>query len=112
MKKYFMIFLFLCTLPVSNVWANAQYTVSGTVNVNTATKQQIMLVPGIGEAKADAIIERRSQKPFIAVDDLLVIKGIGEKILAKISGYISVKGESTIQRVKQPEQKAPLVSKK
>ena len=107
-----MILLFLCLIFGSNVWANAQYAVTGVVNVNTATQQQIMLVPGLGEAKAQAIIEQRTQKPFTAVEDLLVIKGIGEKILAKIAVYISVKGDTTIQRVRLGEQTVPPVAKK
>ncbi|MEZ5591122.1 MAG: ComEA family DNA-binding protein [Gammaproteobacteria bacterium] len=54
------------------------------VNINTASADELTALPGIGPAKADAIIKYRQDiGPFQTIDDLLNIKGIGEKTLLK-----------------------------
>lgn len=61
------------------------------LNVNTATLEQLDALPGIGPSKAQAIITYRSEKgSFRHVDDLLKVKGIGEKILEKLKPHIYV----------------------
>ncbi len=61
------------------------------VNINTATKQQLIdNIPGIGESKAESIIEYRSRKKFESVEELININGIKEKTLENISKYIYV----------------------
>jgi competence protein ComEA len=52
----------------------------GQVDINTATEAQLRTVKGIGEKKAQAIIEGR---PFTSVDDLRRVKGVGAKSLEK-----------------------------
>ena len=55
---------------------------SGTpkgININTAAKDQLMALPGINSALADAIIAQRGIQPFHFLEDLRIIKGIGEK---------------------------------
>lgn len=69
----------------------------GVVNVNTASKAELLLLPGIGEARALAIIAERQKKPFAFVEDLLVIRGIGEKMLEKMKPFVVVKGETTLK---------------
>lgn len=55
------------------------------VNVNTASAADFAAVKGIGEVKAQAIVEYRAKNgPFKSVDDLVQVKGIGEKLLAKL----------------------------
>ena len=49
------------------------------VNINTATKKELMMLPGIGESKAEAIIEYRKANKFKTIEDLKNVKGIGEK---------------------------------
>jgi competence ComEA-like helix-hairpin-helix protein len=63
----------------------------GPVNVNTATSQELQRLPGIGPAMATRIIEHRTQHgPFRTVSDLLAVKGIGEKTLAKLAPLVTV----------------------
>lgn len=65
--------------------------VSGKVNINTASKEQLMTLDGIGEVKAAAIIEyRRENGNFRSINDLDKIKGIGEKTIEKLKIYITV----------------------
>lgn len=60
-----------------------------TININTATEQQLMELPGIGKSKAKAILAYRMQKgTFRSIHELLEVKGIGEKMLAKLIPYV------------------------
>ncbi len=66
----------------------------GKVNINTADRRQLMLLPGIGEALADRIIDERSKNgPFSSPEDLTRVEGIGEKKLADMLDFITI-GES------------------
>jgi competence ComEA-like helix-hairpin-helix protein len=61
------------------------------VNLNTATSEQLQLVPGIGPATADKILQmRKAYGAFKSVDDLLAIRGIGPKRLEKMRRYLTV----------------------
>ena len=60
------------------------------ININRASARDLQLIPGIGPAMAQRIIERRQLRPFTSAEDLLDVKGIGEKTLEKIRPYISV----------------------
>ncbi len=59
------------------------------ININTATVDDFVDLPGIGESIAGKIIEyRESRKGFKKVDDMMNVKGIGKKKFAKIKNYI------------------------
>lgn len=62
------------------------------ININTASKEELMNLPGIGEAKADAIIEyRENNGGFKSTDEIMGISGIKEGVYSKIEKYITVK---------------------
>jgi len=68
---------------------NAQ--VSGKVNLNRATKDELMTLPGIGESRAEAIIAYREEAGWIsAPEELMNVSGIAEKMYEKIADLIEV----------------------
>lgn len=68
---------------------NNEYT--GPVNINTANKELLMTLSGIGEVRAEAIIDYRVYYgKFKSVDELLEVEGIGEKTLEKIRDRLTV----------------------
>ena len=66
------------------------------INLNTATKEELMSLDGIGSAKADAIIEYRKANKFNSIDDLKNVNGIGDKTFDNLKGEISTTGKSEI----------------
>jgi competence protein ComEA len=59
------------------------------INVNTASLAQLALLPGVGKKKAAAIMEYRTKNGnFKSVDDLVNVKGIGQKMLQKLKGQV------------------------
>ncbi|WP_256992545.1 helix-hairpin-helix domain-containing protein [Paenibacillus sp. XY044] len=71
--------------------ANAESGQVKKINVNTAGLSELTGLPGIGEAKAKAILEYRDQHgPFKSVADLDKVKGIGPKMLEKMKPYIEL----------------------
>ncbi|WP_214699093.1 MULTISPECIES: helix-hairpin-helix domain-containing protein [unclassified Exiguobacterium] len=61
------------------------------VHVNSATKDELMSVPGIGPAKADAILNHLKENgPFKSYEDLGNVKGFGEKTLESMKPYLLV----------------------
>ena len=60
------------------------------VDLNTASVQELCTLPGIGPKKAEAIIGLREKRPFTRVTQLLLVKGIGPKTLARLKPRLVV----------------------
>ena len=64
---------------------------SGAVDVNSASEEELQDVPGIGPSLAKKIVDfRKENGPFKTVDDLLKVRGIGEKSLEKLRPHLTV----------------------
>lgn len=71
---------------------------SGKLNLNTATEDELQTLPGIGASKARRILAyRKKNGKFARVRDLRRVKGIGYKTLKKLSPYLTVKGQTTLK---------------
>ena len=83
--------------------AKKEAKLEGVVNINTATSEQLQLLPGIGKKKAEDIIKHREKKgEFKAPEDIKKVKGIGKGIFKKMKDNIVIEGETT---AKLPEKK-------
>ena len=85
-----------CIQPDNNALKNDacitnETTTSSKVSINNATLEQLKNLPGIGEAKAQDIINyRNASGPFQSIEDIKNVSGIGESLFAKIKDYITL----------------------
>ena len=83
---------------VSAGQSRAETTLTGVVNINTATVEQLEMLPNVGEVKSLAIVQYRKQHgPFRSVDDLVQISGIGDRALEQMRSYCVVEGRTTVK---------------
>jgi len=80
-------------LSAGPVWAGKG--VDGVINLNTAPPEVLSLLPGVGPAKATAIVLYRRRRPFRTVDELVRIKGIGHKMVRRLRPHLAVAGPTT-----------------
>jgi len=67
------------------------------VNINQATTFSLLWLPGVGELLAERIVNHRSQHgAFRRPEDLMQIKGIGERFFAGLRPYVAVIGPTTL----------------
>ena len=89
-----MLALILATAPSTLAGSQEKKTearISGPINLNTATVEQLQSLPGVGPVTAQRIIDyRHEKKAFTSTQQLLEVKGVGEKLLAKIQPMISL----------------------
>jgi len=78
-------------LPDVMAPAEALAASDGRVDINRATAEELDALPGIGPAKAKAIVDyREANGPFATVDALMNVKGIGPAVFGKIEASITV----------------------
>ncbi|HYY24899.1 MAG TPA: helix-hairpin-helix domain-containing protein [Candidatus Udaeobacter sp.] len=72
---------------------------SAAVNINTATKEELTSLRGIGEKRAQDIINYRTKNgPFKTVDDLEKVPGIGPGLMKRIRPQITTTGKTTTDK--------------
>ena len=82
-------------LTLALALALCSFAATAAINLNTATKDELVALPGIGPAKAQAIIDYRSKNgAFKSIEELKDVKGIGAKRYEKIKGELTVVGAS------------------
>lgn len=95
-RNYLSLLLVVMTLAVaSGIVDGAQP--SGVVNINTASTEQLQMLPRVGPSLAGRIVEyREANGPFQSVDEILAVKGIGESSFEKLEPYIVTSGATTL----------------
>ena len=97
MNLRFTVLFVVLVVALSSLAVAADDAAAGVVNINTAEPEQLQLLPRVGPALADRIIEfREAHGPFGSIDELVAVKGIGETSLAKLEPYVTTGGETTL----------------
>ncbi|TKJ94403.1 hypothetical protein PaeCFBP13512_02150 [Paenibacillus sp. CFBP13512] len=79
------------TEPVSTTVESSASVQDGRISINRASLSELTELPGIGEKKAQAIIDyRNTHGAFGSVNELDNVKGIGSKMLAKMLPYVQL----------------------
>lgn len=69
----------------------------GVVNVNSAGESELALLPRVGPSIAARIVEFRDENgPFEATEDLMLVRGIGERTYELLEGFVVLEGDTTL----------------
>ena|SRR5688572_2853217 len=90
MKKIFLLMA---------IWFALSGVAVAVVNINTATKEELMTVKGIGEKRAQEIIDyRKKNGNFKSVDDLEKVPGVGPGLMKQIRPEVTVTGKTSTDK--------------
>jgi competence protein ComEA len=77
--------------PKSGGRTAAKPPATGTININTASAVDLETLPGVGAKTAQRIVEYRQKNgPFKKIEDLMNVRGVGEKNFLKLKGQIGI----------------------
>ena len=81
----------LCILLIGLLMVPGFVVAGDKININTASKDKLCELNGVGVVTADRIIERREKVgPFKSVEEIIEVKGIGDKTFLKIKEFVVV----------------------
>ncbi len=76
---------------------------TGKLNINTATIEELQLLPGVGQATAQNILDyRETNGPFTSVEDVIKVKGIGDRKLEQLRLYLKTEGKTDFEPMENP----------
>jgi competence ComEA-like helix-hairpin-helix protein len=77
--------------------SKGKQALAGKLNLNTATAEQLQLLPGVGAEKAERVVTWRTKNGgFKRVADLRKVKGFGYKTIKKLEKYLDISGDNTL----------------
>src|SRR5262245_9898886 len=83
--------------------AAAPATVSGVINLNTASLEELTRLPGVGPSRAKAIVELRTKmNGFKSTEDIMRVRGIGRKTFRKLEPMLRLQGATTLVDARKP----------
>ena len=79
---------------------------SGVVNINTADSEQLSLLPRVGPTVAQRIVDFRQENGrFQTLEDLMLVRGIGEKTFELIKPHITLEGQTSLKdKIRPPRE--------
>jgi len=84
--------------PTERPAKKAAKDLDGKINLNTATEQQLMMLPTVGPSKADRIVAwRKKNGGFKRIADLRRVKGFGYKTFKRLEPFLDVRGDNTLK---------------
>lgn len=96
--------LLVAVFLLSAAAAAAKSSAAGVVNVNTASVEELQLLPGVGAARAEAIVAvRQARGGFKAVEELTDVKGIGPAMLEKMRPHVTLSGRTTARSTRKAD---------
>ena len=96
--------------PVKNVESvknvkSVKEQVPASVNINTASVKELDALPGIGTKTAALIVEYRQKNgPFKKIEELMNVRGVGEKSFLKLRPQLTVADAATASKAERPKQ--------
>ncbi len=98
-----VLIMVLCAVATVAI-ADEGRSASGVVNINSATSEQLQLLPRVGPALAGRVIEfREANGPFQSVEEIVAVRGIGENSLETLGPFLVTSGATTLtEKVKVP----------
>lgn len=98
----------LCLGATAEAGAAKKQPPATAINIMTANAQELTQLPGIGKAKAEAIVAYRTKQPFQSIEELEQVPGIGTKLLEQLKPYLTLQsGSATAHSSAVPSTKTP-----